>query len=176
MLCMSYSIAKWRRQSTASTGHNNTVYLCLWAEFLPKVPGLCLLARCVPPLHVSDGESAQDSTLQLHQWSPGLCRSSSRTHTTGTTVMAWKLSYCERTTVGQLTTEPAALDTTFVVLRADYQLIGIICLINWSMKCQKIVETAFLNFLNSIYIIKMVCFMWTTVKIHKVIQLNMTTT
>lgn len=63
----------------------NQLYLCLWAEFLPEVPGLCLLARCLPPLHVFDGESAQDSTLQLHQRSPGLCWSSSRTHSTGTT-------------------------------------------------------------------------------------------
>lgn len=74
-----------KTQSTALIWDNNMVYPRLWAEFLPKVPGLRLLAGRVPPLHVFNGESAQDSALQLHQRSPGLCWSTSRTHTTGMT-------------------------------------------------------------------------------------------
>lgn len=69
--------------SAAFTALNSNGSLCPLAEFLQKVPRLRLLDGSVPPLHVSDGESAQDATLQLHQRGPGLCGSASRTHTAG---------------------------------------------------------------------------------------------
>lgn len=71
--------------STAFTALNNNGSLCPLAEFLQKIPGLRLLAGSVPPLHVSDGEPAQDAALQLHQRGSGLCGSASRTHTAGIT-------------------------------------------------------------------------------------------
>lgn len=55
----------------------------LSAEFHPEVPGCCMLARSLPSVCVFDGEFAQDTSLQLHQWSSGLCGSAPRTHSTG---------------------------------------------------------------------------------------------
>ena len=55
----------------------------LCVEFLPQGAGLPLLAGSVPPLHVADGEPAEDAALQLHQRGPGLRGRSSGAHPTG---------------------------------------------------------------------------------------------
>lgn len=51
--------------------------------FLSQVSRLGVLAWSLPPLHVSDGESVENSKVQLHQRGSGLCGRPSRADTAG---------------------------------------------------------------------------------------------